>query len=69
MLFQNPNTGMYQLSREPRNVYYHVEMSCISPHFCDFNLAVHIRVDATAKAKLTDVDIRHISEQFNLNIN
>ena len=69
VLSQNPNTGMCQLSREPRNVYYHAKMSCISPHFCDFNPAVHIRVDATAKAKLTDVHIRHISEQFNLNIN
>ena len=33
VLFQNPNTGSYQLSREHRNVYYHAQLSCVLRKF------------------------------------
>jgi len=29
IMFNNPNTGKYQLSRDYRNVYYHARVNCI----------------------------------------
>ena len=32
VLFLNPNTGVYQLSCDYHNVYYHAQKSCVCPH-------------------------------------
>ena len=33
IMFENPHTGKYQLSREQRNVYYNARMSCVQLKF------------------------------------
>ena len=61
VLFLNPNTGVYQLSRDYRNVYY-------CPHFNDFSADTHIKVDCSVQGKLVDVHIQHMLKEFNINI-
>ena len=68
VVFQNPNTGIFQASHEPRNVYYHAWKTCVAAHFCDFNAAMHIRIEEEVKKSLTTVHIRHLAEEFNVNI-
>ena len=65
VVFQNPNTGVFQASHEPRNVYYHAWKTCIASHFCDFNAAVHIKIDEEVKRALSTVHLRHLAEEFN----
>ena len=36
-VFNNPRMGLYEQSREKKNVYYHVLRSCVVPHFADFS--------------------------------
>ena len=36
IVFKNPNTGVFQASRDPRNVYYHAWKTCVAAHFSDF---------------------------------
>lgn len=68
VLFLNPNTGVYQLSRDYRNVYYHALNSCVCPHFNDFNADVHIKVDCSVKDKLSGIHVQHMSKEFNINL-
>ena len=69
VLFLNPNTGVYQLSRDYRNVYYHALNSCVAPHFSDFSADSHIKVDCSVQGKLVEVHVQHMLKQFNININ
>ena len=68
IIFQNPNTGNFQASYEPRNVYYHAWKTCVAAHFSDFNSAVHIKVEDGIKKDLTTVHIEHIAQEFSINI-
>ena len=67
VVFQNPNTSIFQASHKPRNVYYHAWKTCVAAHFCHFNAAMHIRIEEV-KESLTTVHIRHLAEKFNINI-
>lgn len=44
LIFQNPRSGMFEQSRDRRNVYYHTWKTCIAPHFRDFDPSKHIFV-------------------------
>ena len=66
VLFLNPNTGVYQLSRDHRNVYYHALTACAYPHFNDFSADVHIKVDCSVE--LSSIHIQHMLKEFNINI-
>ena len=68
VLFLNPNTGVYQLSRDYRNVYYHAQKSCVCPHFNNFIADTHIKVDGSVQGKLVDVHVQHLLKEFNINI-
>ena len=67
IVFQNPHTGIFQQSREPRNVYYHALKTCIAPHFLDFN-PVHISIDASVHAQLSSIHLQHLHMEFELNL-
>ena len=41
VIFQNYHSGMFEQSREKRNVYYHTWKTCIAPHFSDFDPFKH----------------------------
>ena len=49
VVFQNPNSGIFEQSREKRNVYYHPWLTCIAPHFRDFNPDHHIIISEAMK--------------------
>ena len=66
VLFLNPNTGVYQLSRDHHNVYYHALTACAYPHFNDFSADVHIKVDCSVE--LSTIHIQHMLKEFNINI-
>jgi len=66
VVFLNPNTGVYQCSREPRNVYYHPWKTCIAPHFKDFLPTWHIRVDRTVLNTFLDCHNDHIESEFGI---
>ena len=68
VVFQNPNTGNYQASYEPRNVYYHAWKTCVAAHFCNFNPAMHIKIEEAVKQGLTAVHIQHLAQEFNIKI-
>ena len=44
VIFQNPRSGIFQQSRDPRNVYYHAWKTCIASCFMDF-YSSHISID------------------------
>ena len=58
VLFLNPNTGVYQQSREAQNVYYHPWRTRIAPHFNN--------VDCEILNKFVDCHHAHIEREFGL---
>ena len=64
ILFLNPNTGVFQLSHDFRNVYYHARKSCISRKFFSFQAGRHLRVNGVTLSKLTEVHTRYILNEF-----
>ena len=68
VVFQNPNNGVFQASHEPRNVYFYAWKTCIASQFCDFNAAVHIKIDEEVKRALSTVHLRHLAEEFNISM-
>ena len=66
VMFQNPNTGIFQLSKELRNVYYHPWKTCIGPHFSDFHPAVHIKVESSVECLLSSEHLSLLQREFNI---
>lgn len=68
VLFQNPNTGTFQQSAQPRNVYYHPWKTCIAPYFANFQAAQHIRCDREVKLLLSPVHTQLLKAEFGVDI-
>ena len=66
VLFNNPKTGMYQLSSDHRNVYYHPRLSCVKPKFPFFNPGQHCRVNKDTFVRLTQVHKDYIFKEFGI---
>lgn len=66
VLFSNPRTGLFEQSREERNVYYHPWKTCVAPHFSHFNPAVHLRVDGSVQERFLPSHLSHIQQEFGL---
>ena len=49
VLFLNPNTGVYQLSCDYHNVYYHAQKSCVCPHLMASLLILILKLMALFK--------------------
>ena len=60
VLFNNPKTGMYQLSSDHRNVYYHARLK---QKFPSFNPGQHVRVNFV---RLTQVHKDYIFKEFGI---
>ena len=45
VLFNNPNTGLFQLSKDYGNVYYHVRKSCVCTKYSTFQPILHCRLN------------------------
>jgi len=66
VLFLNPHTGVYQLSRDQRNVYYHALKDCVYTQFNNFDASVHVKIGQSTKNGLSDVHVQHLSQEFHL---
>ena len=66
VLFNNPKTGMYQLSVDHRNVYYHARLSCVKLKFPSFSPGQHVRVNKDTFVRLTHVHKEFISQEFGI---
>ena len=66
VVYHNSRTGMFEQSRDDRNVYYHAHRTCVAPHFLDFNAAHHIKVDASILDELSEVHLSHLEEEFSV---
>ena len=64
VLFQNPKSGIFQLSRELRNVYYHPRLSCILSKFPSFRAGQQLRISKVALCKLSAIHKDHIAKEF-----
>lgn len=66
VLFQNPKSGMFEQSREKRNVYYHPWVTCVAPHFRDFDPGHHITVADAVKLKLLPQHRECLAREFGI---
>ena len=66
VLFQNPNTVVFQLSREKQNVYYHFQKSCILKQWATFEPRSHLKVSHAVLCKLTDAHHKYLQTEFGI---
>lgn len=65
VIFQNPNSGLFEQSREKRNVYYHPWFTCIAPHFQDFSSS-HISISESIRMKLLPEHKECLEREFGI---
>ena len=61
VIFENPHTGMHQLSSDLRNVYYHASVGCVTQKYSTFNPTTHVKVSGEVRGKLSVVHLAHLS--------
>ena len=61
VMFENPCTGLHQLSHDLRNVYYHARKGCVGEQ-------AKIIVPVDVKTKLNSVYMHDLMQEFGLNI-
>jgi hypothetical protein len=66
VLFQNPKSGMFEQSREKRNVYYHPWLTCIAPNFRNFQPSQHITISASVKEQLNRQHKDFLGKEFGI---
>ena len=66
VLFENPRTGMHQMSWDPRNVYYHAKRSCVTQKYGNFNPICALKIAQDVKSKLTKVHFAYLLSEFGL---
>ena len=64
VIFQNPHSGIFQLSRDYRNVYYHPRLLCLQRKFPTFEAAKHIRVSNQVFNRLTVTHKDYLKKEF-----
>lgn len=65
VLFQNPNTGNWQLSKDLRNTYYHPRFGCISVKHPDFSSS-ELKISAEVRCKLLPSHFTLLNAEFGL---
>ena len=66
VLFENPYTGNFQMSKDLRNVYYHTNSSCVRTKYPQFNPQMDLKVSREIRAKLTRAHFQLLLQQFGL---
>ena len=66
VLFENPHTGLHQLSTEQRNVYYHALQKCVLLKFKNFNPRTQVKVSGDIRNRLTATHLNYIMQEFGL---
>lgn len=67
VVFKNPRSGNFQLSRDLRNVYYHAKFCCITYKHPLFTSASLI-ISSDVKTKLSSVHTQYVFQEFGLTI-
>ena len=68
VLFNNPHTGTFQLSRDHRNVYYHARLSCILKKFPSFSPTQHFRISQQTLQALTVTHKEFCLKEFGMRL-
>ena len=63
VLFQNPRTGIWQMSRDLRNTYYHPRLQCIARKHPEFSSS-EIKVSENVKDKLSSTHLKYLTTEF-----
>ena len=66
VMFNNPNTGKYQLSRDYKNVYYHARLECVRQRFPTFVPIQHCRINRDTFVRFTQFHKDYIAKEFGL---
>ena len=67
VLFQNPRTGSWQMSKDLRNTYYHPRMGCIAPRHPDFTFSeIQVRDDVRERLIMNRTHVSHLNGKFGL---
>ena len=66
VIFENPHTGMHQLSSDLRNVYNHASVRCVTQEYSTFNPSTDVKVSGEVRAKLSGVHLAHLLTEFGL---
>ena len=66
VIFENPHTGMYQLSVGLRNVYHHASVRCITKKNVHFNPENALKISHDVRSKLTRVHFAYLLNKFGL---
>lgn len=64
VLFQNPKTGLFQLSHDLRNVYYHARLSCVIKKFDSFQAGAHLRISRAILDRISESHRSYILTEF-----
>ena len=64
VLFNNPKTGVFQLSSEHRNVYYHARLSCVKQKFPSFIPGQHCRASRDTCSRFSQVHKEYLLKEF-----
>ena len=64
VLFNNPKTGVFQLSSDHRNVYYHARLSCVRQKFPSFIPGQHCRVSRDTCSRFSQVHKEYLLKEF-----
>ena len=66
VLYQNPHSGRFELSRDKRNVYYHSWRTCVAPYFRDFRPQIHITIHENVRSKLLPAHKSFLKTEFGI---
>ena len=66
VIFENPHTGMYQMSVDLRNVYYHASVQCVAKKNAHFNPKKALKISHDVKSKLAKVHFAYLLDEFGL---
>ena len=68
VLFQNPNTGTWQLSRDLRNTYYHVSKNCVVAKYPQFRASQSVKISKTVRQCLLPTHFELIAKEFGIDL-
>ena len=67
IVFQNPNTGTWQLSRDLRT-HYHVSHKCVVSKYPNFNPSHDLKVSSAVRQRLDDCHFRIVTTAFGITL-
>ena len=68
VVFHNPRSGMFEQSREKRNVYYHPWRKCVVRCFSDFDPCRHIMIPDNVKRLLLSEHRSLMQQEFGYSV-